>query len=118
MQYAILIHGEEAGMLQATPEMINQMMGAYAAYTKSMHDSGVWLAGERLKPSTTATSIRIRDGKTEVQDGPYADTKEQFGGFYMIDVPDLDAALSWGAKCPGAQFGTIEVRPIWMMSEY
>jgi hypothetical protein len=118
MQYAILIYGEEAGMLSAPPEMVTQMLGAYGAYTQSMHDAGVWRAGERLKPTSMATSIRIRDGKTEVQDGPFADTKEQFGGFYIIDVPDLDAALSWGAKCPGAQFGAIEVRPIWMMSEY
>jgi hypothetical protein len=118
MQYAILIYGEEAGMMSAPPEMVSQMLGAYGAYTQSMHDAGVWLAGERLKPTSMATSIRIRDGKTEVQDGPFADTKEQFGGLYVIDVPDLDAALSWGAKCPGAQFGTVEVRPIWMMSEY
>jgi hypothetical protein len=118
MQYAILIYGDESGMGHATPEQLTEMSGAYAAYTKSMHDSGVWLAGERLKPIATASSIRTRDGKTEVQDGPYADTKEQFAGFYLIDAPDLDAALAWGAKCPGTLTGTVEVRPIWMMSEY
>ena len=72
--------------------------------------------GERLRPTSEATTVRVKNGKTEVLDGPYADTKEQLGGYYMIDVPDLDAALSWAAKCPGASKGTMEVRPIWPMS--
>lgn len=118
MQYALLIYGDESNMGRATPEQITQMVGAYGAYTQSMHDAGVWLAGERLRPIGTATSVRTVDGKTQVQDGPFADTKEQFAGFYLIDVPDMDAALSWAVKCPGAQVGTIEVRPIWMMGEY
>jgi hypothetical protein len=118
MQYALLIYSDESGFKTATPEQITQMSAAYGVYTQALHDSGVWLAGERLKFTATASSVRIRDGKTQVQDGPYADTKEQLAGFYLIDVPDLDAALDWAAKCPGSQRGTMEVRPIWMMSEY
>ena len=71
--------------------------------------------GNRLRPTAEATTVRVKGGKTEVLDGPYADTKEQLGGYYMIDVPDLDAALSWAARCPSASNGTIEVRPIWPM---
>ena len=66
--------------------------------------------------SNSATTVRVRDGRTEVLDGPYADTKEQLGGFYMVDVPDLDAALAWAARCPGANNGTLEVRPVWEMA--
>ncbi|MDE2298295.1 MAG: YciI family protein, partial [Burkholderiales bacterium] len=72
-------------------------------------------AGERLRPSSDATSVRVRHGKTEVLNGPYAETREQLGGYYLIDVPDLDAALAWAARCPSAGHGTIEVRPIWAM---
>jgi hypothetical protein len=71
--------------------------------------------GERLKPVATATTVRMKNGKTEVLNGPYAETREQLGGYYLIDVADLDAALSWAARCPGASYGTIEVRPIWPM---
>ena len=117
MQYAILIYASEAAFSKFTPEEQATMSEPYNAYTKAMVDSGILRGGERLKPTNTASTVRVRDGKTEVLDGPYPDTKEQFGGFYLIDVPDLDAALEWAAKCPGASHGTIEVRPIWMMSE-
>ena len=80
-----------------------------------MKKAGVYVGGDRLRPTSSATTVRVADGKTQVLDGPYAETKEQLGGYYMIDVPDLDAALSWAARCPGASHGTIEVRPIWPM---
>ncbi len=115
MQYLLLIYGNEAGMLSATKEQSSQMMAAYGAYTEAMKKAGVIVGGERLKPTSTATSVRVAKGKTEVLNGPYAETKEQLGGYYMIDVPDLDSALSWAARCPGANHGTIEVRPIWAM---
>jgi hypothetical protein len=115
MQYLLLIYGNEAGMLAATKEQSNQMLAAYGAYTEAMKKAGVIVGGERLKPTSTATSVRVAKGKTEVLNGPYAETKEQLGGYYMIDVPDLDSALSWAARCPGANHGTIEVRPIWAM---
>ena len=91
------------------------MSAAYAAYSEAMGKAGVVLGGNRLRPTAEATTVRVKDGKTEVLDGPYADTKEQLGGYYLIDVPDLDAALSWAARCPTAANGTIEVRPIWPM---
>jgi hypothetical protein len=80
-----------------------------------LQKAGVIVGGERLRPSASGTTVRVADGKTKVLDGPYAETKEQLGGFYMIEVPDLDAALSWAARCPGASHGVMEVRPIWPM---
>lgn len=115
MQYLLLIYGNEAGMQAASTEQIGQMSAAYGAYTEAMKKAGVIVGGERLRPSTSATTVRIADGKTKVLNGPYAEAKEQLGGYYMIDVPDLDSALSWAARCPGASHGVIEVRPIWPM---
>lgn len=115
MPYLLLIYGNEAAMLAASEEQTSQTLAAYGAYTEAMRKAGVMLGGERLKPTSTATSVRVAKGKTEVLNGPYAETKEQLGGYYMIDVPDLDAALSWAARCPGASRGTIEVRPIWSL---
>ena len=116
MQYLLMIYGNEAGMLAAPKEAVTQMSAAYGAYTEAMQKAGVLRGGERLRPTSDATTVRVKDGKTQVLDGPYAETKEQLGGFYMIDVPDLDAALAWAARCPGAATGTMEVRPIWPMS--
>jgi hypothetical protein len=115
MQYLLLIYGNEAGMQSASKADMEQMMTAYGAYTEAMKKAGVLASANRLKPSTSASTVRIADGKTKVLDGPYAETKEQLGGYYLIEVPDLDAALSWAARCPGANYGTIEVRPIWNM---
>jgi hypothetical protein len=115
MQYLLLIYGNEAGMQSAGKADMEQMIAAYGAYTEAMKKAGILASANRLKPSTSASSVRITDGKTKVLDGPYAETKEQLAGYYLIDVPDLDAALSWAARCPGANFGTIEVRPIWAM---
>jgi hypothetical protein len=75
----------------------------------------VWVASNRLKPTSAATAVRVTNGHTQLLDGPFAETKEQLGGYYLIDVPDLDAALSWAARCPAAGSGTVEVRPVWMM---
>ena len=115
MQYMLLIYGDEAAQQAASPADIGQMMAAYGAYTEALVQAGVLKAGDRLRPSTSATSVRTADGKSQVLNGPYAETKEQLGGYYLLDVPDLDAALSWAARCPGASRGTIEVRPVWMM---
>ena len=115
MKYLLLIHGDEAAMLAASKQETSRMVAAYAAYTEAMAKAGALLASQRLRPTTSASSVRVRNGKTEVLDGPYAESKEQLGGYYMIDVADLDAALSWAARCPGAQHGTIEVRPVWEM---
>jgi hypothetical protein len=115
MKYMLLIYGNEAGMLSASQEAVGQMMAAYGAYTEAMKKAGVHVDSSRLRPTTSGTTVRVANGKTEVLDGPYAETKEQLGGYYMIDVPDLDAALSWAARCPGASHGVIEVRPLWTM---
>jgi hypothetical protein len=115
MKYLLLIYGNEAGMQAASKDAVTQMSAAYIAYTQAMIKAGVHVGGERLRPTSSASTVRVADGKTNVLDGPYAETKEQLGGYYMIDVPDLDAALSWAARCPGASHGTIEVRPIWPM---
>jgi len=115
MQYLLMIYTNEAGMLAAPPGTVTQMNAAYAAYSEAMGKAGVVLGGNRLRPTSEATTVRVKSGKTEVLDGPYADTKEQLGGYYLIDVPDLDAALSWAARCPSASNGTIEVRAIWPM---
>jgi hypothetical protein len=113
MQYMLLIYGSEAKRQAAGKADIDQMIAAYTAYTEALKNAGVLVAGDRLRPASSATTVRIADGKTQVLNGPYAETKEQLGGYYLIEAPDLDAALSWAARCPGATFGAIEVRPVW-----
>jgi hypothetical protein len=115
MKYLLLIYGNESAMLSASQETVGQMMAAYGAYTEAVKKAGILVGSNRLRPTASGTTVRVANGKTEVLDGPYAETKEQLGGYYMIDVPDLDAALSWAARCPGASHGAIEVRPIWEM---
>lgn len=115
MKYMLLIHSPEAFYQSASKGEVEQVMGAYRAYTEAMNKAGVLTAGDRLQPVATATTVRVTNGKTAVLDGPYAETKEQLGGYYIIEVPDLDAALSWAARCPGASHGAVEVRPIWAM---
>ena len=115
MQYMLLIYANEALMPAPKPGEPAQMNPAYVAYTQALHEAKVWRAGERLQPTANATTVRMVDGKSEVLNGPYAETKEQLGGYYLIDVPDLDAALSWAARCPGSGFGRVEVRPLWLM---
>jgi len=115
MQYLLLLHAEEAGFMNMTPAQQQQGMAAYLAYTEALKEAGVFKGSNRLRPVATATTVRVADGKTQVLDGPYADSKEQLGGYYLIDVADLDAALAWAARCPGAGHGIVEVRPIWDM---
>jgi hypothetical protein len=115
MQYLLLLNAEEAGFMRMTPEQQQQGMAAYMAYTEALTKAGALKGSNRLQPVSTATTVRVVDGKTQVLDGPYADSKEQLGGYYLIDVPDLDAALSWAARCPGASHGIVEVRPVWDM---
>jgi hypothetical protein len=115
MQYMLLIYGNEAGLQTASKAEVDQMLAAYGAYTEALNKAGVIAGANRLQRSTAATTVRVTDGKTKVLDGPYAEAKEQLGGYYLIDVPDLDAALSWAGRCPGASHGVVEVRPIWAM---
>jgi hypothetical protein len=115
MKYMLLLYANEAGFQTMTKTQADQTMAAYGAYTEALKKAGVWLGSNRLRPTGSATTVRVADGKTNVLNGPYVETKEQLGGYYMIDVSDLDAALSWAARCPGASHGTVEVRPIWEM---
>ncbi len=115
MKYLLMIYASESQEHAMSPEDTGQLMQAYGAYSEALVKAGAMQGGERLRPSTDATSVKVRGGKTEVLNGPYADTREQLGGYYVIDAPDLDAALSWAARCPTSAYGTIEVRPIWEM---
>jgi hypothetical protein len=115
MQYLLMIHNDEKTLLGATPEKTGARLAAYASFIKAMSDAGVTKGGQRLHPASTATTVRVKNGKTQVLNGPYAEVKEQLGGYVLIDAPDLDAAISWAARCPGAEDGAIEVRPIWQM---
>jgi hypothetical protein len=118
MQYMLLIHANEAGFASMPKEQIDQYMGAYASYTEALNEARILVDANRLQPVAVATTVQIADGKTQVLDGPYVETKEQLGGYYLIEVPDLDAAISWAARCPGASHGAIEIRPIWATESY
>ena len=115
MQYLLMLYANEAGCKAMTPAEQQQGLASYMAYTEALDKAGVRVGSNRLQPISTATTVRLVDGNSQVLDGPFVDSKEQLGGYYLIDVPDLDAALSWAARCPGASHGTIEVRPIWSM---
>ena len=113
MQYLLMLYSEESGWSKMSPAEQEQAMGAYHAYTEALTKAGVLAGSNRLRPISTATTVRVANGKTQVLNGPYPDTKEQLGGYFLIDVPDLDAAISWAARCPGSSHGTVEVRPVW-----
>ena len=112
MQYMLSIYSDESGFAEATPEEGQAVLEAYFAYDRALRDAGVFIAGEALQPSQTATLVRVRDGERALTDGPFAETREQLGGFYLLECRDLDEALDWAAKCPGSHHGTIEVRAI------
>ena len=109
MQYMLLIYEDDAKRVAH----MDDWMPTCAAYAQAMQKAGIYVTGNRLRGVTTATSVSVRDGKTHVIDGPYAEAKEQLGGFHIIDVPDIDTALAWAARCPSASRGSVEVRPVW-----
>lgn len=115
MKYLLLIYSNEKQMQSRTPADSEKMLGAYGAYAQAMQKAGVMVGGDRLRPSEASTTVKVANGKTQVLNGPYAESREQLGGYFMIDVPDLDAAISWASRCPGASHGAVEVRPIWTM---
>ena len=116
MQYLLMLYADTARWSTMSPAEQQQGMAAYSAFTEALKNAGALNGSNRLQPSSTATTVRVTDGKSRVLDGPYVDSKEQLAGYYLIDVPDLDAAISWAARCPGASHGIVEVRPIWNMS--
>lgn len=113
MKYVLLDYVCEGGWHQLSREEQLHWLGAYRAYMEAMSKAGVLRNSSGLKQSMTATTVRVANGKTQVLDGPYAESKEQLGGFHIIEVPDLDAAISWAARSPTAQHGVVEVRPAW-----
>jgi hypothetical protein len=115
MQYLLLIYQAElpADAPQPSPEEFAIEMAAYNAFTRETRERSQFVAGEALEPTSTATSVRVQDGRTVVTDGPFAETKEALGGFYLLECKDLDEAIEMAAKIPAAKRGTIEVRPIW-----
>jgi hypothetical protein len=118
MEYMLLIYSDNSQFQKLSPSQQSEGVAAYGAYTEALQKAGVLRGSNRLRPVDTATTVRLQSGKTEVLNGPYAETREQLGGYYMIDVPNLDAALSWAARCPGASHGIVEVRPVWPANEY
>ena len=112
MRYILMDYVREAGWPQLTPAEQERWLGAYKAYMQAMASAGVLKSSGGLHRTSTATTVQVRDDKPQVLDGPYADTKEQLGGFHIIDVADLDAAIAWAARSPTALHGTVEVRPM------
>ena len=112
MKYILLDYVNEAGWPTLTRDEQERWLGAYRAYMQAMTEAGVLRSSSGLHPTSSATTVRISNDKAQVLDGPYADTKEQLGGFHIIEVDDLDAALSWAARSPTALHGIVEVRPV------
>jgi len=112
MQYMLLIYDDEQAWAGMDEAQRGQIFQAYGAYTEDMRQKGVFVAGDALQPTSTATTVRDRNGDRLVTDGPFAETKEQLGGYYLIEVDSLDDALDWAARIPSAKVGSIEVRPV------
>ena len=112
MRYILMDYVVEAGWRELTKADQTHWLGAYRAYIEAMAKAGVLRNSTGLEPSSAATTVRVANGKPQVLDGPYADSKEQLGGFHIIDVTDLDGALAWAARCPTALHGVVEVRPL------
>jgi hypothetical protein len=112
MEYMILIYADERAWAGLDEQQLKAAYKEYMDYTQDLIKAGVLKGGSELKPVSTATTVRVRGGKVLTTDGPFAETKEQLGGYYLLEVPDLDAAVRWAGKCPGAKHGTCEVRPL------
>ena len=113
MQYLLLIYSGEAEESAMKPAAMQAMMADYGVFTKGIVDSGAFVGANRLRPTTDATTVRVRDGKTLTTDGPFAETREALGGYYLVEAKDLDEATAIAAKIPSAKNGSIEVRPVW-----
>jgi hypothetical protein len=117
MQYLLLIYGDQNGWESMSEEERGQIFQAYGTFTQELEQSGAMVGGNALQPTETATTVRIRNDETLTTDGPFAETKEQLGGYYLVDVNSIDEALEWAAKIPGARHGSIEVRPVMVFDE-
>jgi hypothetical protein len=114
MQYMLLAYVDIEPFLKMPPEEQQRGYASYQAFVEALKHANAYQSSGRLRPASDATTVRVANGKTQVLNGPYTETKEQLGGYFLIDVPDLDAALSWAARCPAATHGTVEVRPLWV----
>ena len=117
MQYLLTIYIDESAVDAVPPEQGVKVTEAYEALTAELKQAGVFLGGEGLQRTSTATTVRVRDGEPLLTDGPFAETREQLGGFYLLECRDLDEAIGWATQIPGAQAGAIEVRPVMNYSE-
>jgi hypothetical protein len=115
MKYLCLIYDDESTWARMTKEELGRQMGDYTAFTTAIKASGHYVGGNPLQPTSTATTVRVRNGKVSTTDGPYAETKEQLGGYYLVEAKDLNDAIQVAARIPGARLGAIEVRPIMQM---
>jgi hypothetical protein len=113
MEYLLMLYVDETGWPKLTKAEQEKGVAAYMAYAEALQKSGAFKGSNRLQPTSTATTVRMVNGAPQVLDGPYTDSKEQVGGYFLIDAPDLDAAISWASRCPAASHGAVEVRPIW-----
>ncbi len=113
MKYMLMLYVDEAAFPKLSPEEQQRGLAAYAAYTEALTKAGIVVAWDRLQPSPAAVTLRQAAGQMEVRDGPFTEAKEHLGGFYIIDVPDRDAALAWAARCPATGHGAVELRPLW-----
>jgi hypothetical protein len=117
MQYMLLIYGDPTARESLSDEEQGQMMEAYGSFTQELRDSGAMIAGDALEPTETTTTVRVQNDETLTTDGPFAETKEQLGGYYLIEAGSLDDAIEWAAKIPGARHGSVEVRPVMVFEE-
>jgi len=115
MLYMLLIHSDETRYPKMSAEEDERMMAGYQRLTEDLEGAEALVASHRLRPTTTATTVRVRDEETLLTDGPFTETKEQFGGYYLIDVADVDEAIRWASRVPSAAWGCVEVRPVWEM---
>ena len=112
MKFLLTIYNDERRWVEASPEDVDQSMAAYEAFGRAAAEAGVLVGGEGLQPTSTATTVRVRDNETLTTDGPFAETREQLGGYYLLDCSDLDDAIAWAARIPDAASGSVEVRPV------
>lgn len=115
MQYLLMIYENEAQAADRSPEQREAMHVEYGAFTQSIKAAGQLRGGDALQPTSKATTVRVREGKQLVTDGPFAETREQLGGYYLVEAADLDEAIALAARIPGARTGSIEIRPIWQL---
>ena len=115
MQFVMLMYENPAAVAARSNDQQKEYWGAWGAYVAAVKEAGIMVAGQGLQPAPLATTLRLQDGKHHVQDGPYADTKEQLGGFFVLELPSLDEALNWAARCPAASAGAVELRPVLVM---